>query len=80
MKEHNLDMELRKDVTDQTANIKDIVYDLSKVLQLGYDTLVMKEESMTKKDTCVSFIGVSAYVTSKIDEELGILMELIDTM
>lgn len=80
MKEHNLDMDLRRDVMDQATDIKDIVYDLSKVLQLGYDTLVMKEDNTIKKDTCVSFIGLSAYVTSRINDELGILMELIDTM
>lgn len=80
MSEYNLDMELRKDLLEQTADIKDVVYDLSKVLELGYDTLVMKEDGTIKKDVCVSFIGLSAYVTEKINDELGILMEMIDTI
>lgn len=76
----DIDTMFANDLMEQVTDLKDVAYNLSKVMQLGYDVLAMQENATMKKDTCVSFIGVSAYVTSKMNDELGILMQLIDTI
>lgn len=71
---------MRTDLTNQIADLKDIIMNLNIVMDCGFQHLSLLGKDNVPIEKALGFIGVSAYVSDKVNEELSIILEALDTV
>lgn len=71
---------MRNDLTNQIADLKGIIMNLNIVMDCGFQHLSLLGKDNVQIEKALGFIGVSAYVSDKVNEELSIILEALDTI
>lgn len=73
-KDNSFESYMRGDLTNQLGDIKEVLENLTRIVQFGYDDLA------EDKAVSMAVLGITGYVQHHIIDEFAVILEMLETV